>query len=684
VATPEELLEGGAGPGNVLRAPQDTALIQYTSGSTGQPKGVVLTHANLLANIRAMGAAVQASSRDVFVSWLPLYHDMGLIGAWLGSLYYGMPLVLMPPQQFLARPARWPRAIHRYRATLSAGPNFAYEILAGKVPDDELRGLDLSTWRLAFNGAEPVRAATLEKFAQRFAAHGFDRRALTPVYGLAECGLGLTFPPLGRGPLVDRIDARTLAREGRAVPAGPGAPQAMSLVGCGRPLPQHQVRVMDALGREAPERVEGRIEFRGPSATSGYFRNPAANATLLRDGWLDTGDAGYVAEGELYISSRVKDLIIRGGQHIHPYDLEEAVGALPGVRKGCVAVLGAADRASGGERVVVVAETRETDEARRRALRRQIAELAQAQLGVPADEVVLAREHALLKTSSGKLRRAACRELYESGALGAEQRPVALQLARLALDGALASARALRRVAADRLFAAYAWSLLGVLSLIGGSVLLLLPVAAAQRWAHRMARLFVALSGVPLRVEGVRGVAAALPAVIVANHSSYADAILLAAVLPAGVRFAAKSEFAAHPAAGPIFRRIGVRFVERSATRQAIEDARELAGALQGGESLAMFPEGTFTRAPGLGVFHMGAFVAAAQSARPVIPVALRGMRSVLRDGSWLPRRHPVEVFIGAPVWPRGPGWAHALELRDAARRAILEHCGEPDLAGPQ
>jgi 1-acyl-sn-glycerol-3-phosphate acyltransferase len=659
----------------------DVALIQYTSGSTGQPKGVVLTHANLLANIRAMGAAVQASSRDVFVSWLPLYHDMGLIGAWLGSLYFGVPLVLMPPQSFLARPSRWLWAIHRYRATLSAGPNFAYEILAAKVPDDELRGLDLSSWRVAFNGAEPVRAATLDKFAERFARSGFEARAAAPVYGLAECGLGLTFPPLGRGPLVDQIDAGVLAREGRAQGVAPGEAAGMRVVSCGQPLAGHEVRIVDAMGGEAPERVEGRIEFRGPSACTGYFNNPEATARLLRDGWLDTGDVGYMAGGELFVTSRVKDLIIRGGQHIHPYDLEEAVGALPGVRKGCVAVFGAADPASGSERVVVVAETRATGERERRELRRRIAALAETALGVPADDIALVGERVVLKTSSGKIRRAACRELYERGLLGAAQRPVTLQLVRLALGGAAASARAVLRLAGALLYGAYAWLVFALLAAAGAAVLLVLPPRAARRWSRSVARALVALSRIPLRVEGAQRLAGALPAVVIANHASYADSIVLMAVLPLEARFAAKAEFARHPVAGPLMRRMGVRFVERFATLQAIEDAHAIARAVAAGESPVLFPEGTFTRAPGLRAFHLGAFAAAAESGRPVVPVALRGTRSVLRDGSWLPRRHGVEVIVGAPLVPRDTGWSEALRLRDEARRAILAGCGEPDAA---
>jgi len=680
VVTAEELVREKKISGTAARGPQDVALIQYTSGSTGQPKGVVLTHANLLANIRAMGEAVEASSRDVFVSWLPLYHDMGLIGAWLGSLYYGVRLVLLAPQKFLARPARWLQAIHHHRATLSAGPNFAYEIVATKVPDEELEGLDLSSWRVAFNGAEPVRASTLEKFTQRFERYGFNARALMPVYGLAECAVGLTFPPLGRGPRVERIDRRVLAREGRARPVQ-GDTEVMTTVSCGRPLRGHEVRVLDARGGEAPERIEGRIEFRGPSATSGYFNNAAQTAKLLHDGWLDTGDVGYIAGGELFITSRVKDLIIRGGHNIHPYDLEEAVGALAGIRKGCVAVFAATDPARATERIVVVAETREKDASVHESLKKKINELAIAHLGVPADDIVMVGIRVVLKTSSGKIRRAAMRELYERGTLGAAQRSVTLQIARLGFDAALASIRALGRRLAGWLFAAYAWLLFASLSALGAAVLLILPRAAGPRWAHAVARTLLALSGIPLRVEGEEHLDGALPAVVVANHASYADAIVLAAMLPANVRFVAKREFAAQPGTGWLFRRVGVRFVERFATRRAIEDARELADGVREGESPMLFPEGTFWRAPGLRQFHMGAFAAAAQSGRPVLPVALHGTRSVLRGGSWLPRRHPVEVFIGAPLWPKAKGWEEALRLRDEARKTILEHCGEPELA---
>ena len=330
----------------------DLALVQYTSGSTGQPKGVALTHRNLLANIRVMGQAAAASGSDTFVSWLPLYHDMGLIGAWLGCMYFGVPLVVMSPQSFLIRPSRWLWAIHANRATMSAGPNFAYELCLAKVRDDEIEGLDLSSWRLAYNGAEPVSPATIERFGDRFAPYGFRREAMTPVYGLAESSVGLAFPPLGRGPLIDRIRRDAFVRSGRAEPAKPGEPD-LRFVACGQPLPGHEIRVVDAAGNELGDRREGRIEFRGPSATAGYFNNAPATRSLFHDDWLDTGDLGYLADADLYVTGRVKDVIIRAGRNLHPAELEEAVGNLKGVRKGCVAVFASPDPSGGAERLVV-------------------------------------------------------------------------------------------------------------------------------------------------------------------------------------------------------------------------------------------------------------------------------------------------------------------------------------------
>jgi acyl-CoA synthetase (AMP-forming)/AMP-acid ligase II len=441
IVTPESLRRQG-GLISAPHAPKtEIALLQYTSGSTGDPKGVVLSHSILLANIRAMGQVSGVHSQDRFLSWLPLYHDMGLIGAWMGTMYHAVPLVLMPPTSFLARPARWLRAIHRHRATISAGPNFAYDFVASKVRDAELVGLDLTSWRLAFNGSETVQARTLKRFATRFASYGFDPKALTPVYGLAECAVGLAFPELGRGPRVDRIDRRSMAIAGLAVPSVCDTNETLEIVACGRALPLHEIRVVDVNGIAVPERTEGRIEFRGPSATKGYYRNPEATAQLYRGDWLDTGDLGYLADGEIYVTGRMKDLIKRVGRSIHPNDVEAVIDDIPGVRKGCVAVFGAMDRDSGTERVIVVAEAIVAEPLERAALQSRIMEAAALVMNGAPNEVWLLRPRTVPKTSSGKIRRAACRELYEKNLLGAPRRAIWVQLARMELRAAFMQIR---------------------------------------------------------------------------------------------------------------------------------------------------------------------------------------------------------------------------------------------------
>lgn len=655
------------------------ALIQYTSGSTGDPKGVVLSHANLIANIRAMGQVMEASSADVFVSWLPLYHDMGLIGAWLGCLHFGAPLHVMSPLSFLVRPESWLWVIHRFRATLSASPNFGFELCLNKIDDAQLAGLDLGSLRMVANGAEPVSPQTLRRFGERFARFGFRPQAMAPVYGLAESSVGLAFPPCGRAPIIDRVDREALTRRGLAQPARADDPHPMEIVACGQPLPGHELRIVDDAGHELGERQEGRLEFRGPSATRGYFRNEAKTRELFCDGWLDSGDRAYMAGGDLYLTGRIKDIIIRAGQHLYPQEIEEAVAAIPGMRKGGVAVFGVSDRATGTERVVVVAETRETDAAARAALHARAVAVTADIAGASPDEVVLAPPRTVPKTSSGKIRRSAAKELYEAGRLGARQPALWWQVLRLTLAAGRAQGARASRLVGETLYAAWWWTVVVAAGFAGWLALLLLP-PRAWRWAalRRIARSALSALAVPLTVTGLdrlpRG-----PAVLVFNHASYMDVLVLTAVLPGEPAFVAKKELARQLFAGPVLRRLGVAFVERYDVAASLADARALTSLARSGRVLVFFPEGTFTRQAGLSGFYLGAFQVAAEANVPVVPGVIRGTRSALRGGQWFPRRGAIAVDIAEPVLPAGSDFAAVLRLRDAVRAVMLARCGEPD-----
>ena len=643
----------------------------------------MLTHANLLANIRAMGHVVRVSADDVFVSWLPLYHDMGLIGAWLGSLYFGFPLAIMSPLAFLARPQRWLWAIHRHRGTLSAAPNFAYELCLRKIDDRDLEGLDLSSWRCAFNGAEPVSAETITGFQRRFAKYGLRPDAMAPVYGLAESSVGLALQPPGRGPVIDRIQRDAFMRSGQALPAGADDADAVKFVGCGMPLPGHQVRVIGAAGFELGERQEGRLEFKGPSATSGYYRNPEQTRKLFSGDWLDTGDYAYLAGGEIFLTGRVKDMIIRGGRNIYPYELEQAVGNVAGVRRGCVAVFGSADPDTGTERLVVLAETRETETAKLEKLRRALNDCVVDVLGMPADDVVLAPPHTVLKTSSGKIRRAASREFYERGGKGARPAPVWWQLVRLTWASALPQLRRSRRGLNEMLYAAYAWLLFWLLAPpVWAAVAAIGRPQYTRPLIHRAARLILRLTRTPLIVSGIEHLPRS-PCVLAVNHASYLDGILLTAVLPPAFphAFVAKREFLDHFVPRLFLRGIGAVFVERYDARQGVDDVEQVVRDFNKGGVPVFFPEGTIDRRPGLLAFRTGAFTVAARVGAPVVPVVIRGSRSMLRGDGWFPHRGAASITIGAPIAPSGAEWRDVMRLRDQVRGEILKHCGEPDLA---
>jgi fatty-acyl-CoA synthase len=417
----EALDAAGDGPHSGFPAisADDVAFVQFTSGSTSAPKGVIVTHRNLSANIQAFSGAagVSSSLADVAVSWLPMYHDMGLVGMAIGSLYTPNSAAFLTPQAFVKRPVDWLRAVSRYHGTISFAPNFAYDLAVRRVKEADLAGLDLSSWRVAGCGSEPIHAPTLAAFAEKFGAVGFSASSFLPSYGLAEHVLAASFCPRGRQPIVEHLsadDATSRRVATRATKLSEKDRDTLTVVSCGRPLPGHQIRIADELGRPLPERCIGEITLAGPSVTPGYYRNEALTDKMIRNGFLHTGDLGYLSDGELFVCGRMKDVIIVNGRKHHAQDLEWSIDDLAGIRRGRVAAFGTAEQGR-PERAVIVVEPSGTVPAAELtdAIRRRIVDLC----GLLIHDVVLAPHGTVSRTTSGKVRRAATKQRYERGDL---------------------------------------------------------------------------------------------------------------------------------------------------------------------------------------------------------------------------------------------------------------------------
>ncbi|RPI96926.1 MAG: fatty acyl-AMP ligase [Chloroflexi bacterium] len=399
--------------------PGDTAFLQHSSGSTGLQKGVMLAHGAVLNQVAAYSESIRLSPDDVIVSWLPLYHDMGLIAGFIMPVIQGVHLVLMSPFHWVREPFMLLQAIHQHRGTLCWLPNFAYNFLATRIRPSALDGLDLSSLRAVINCSEPVRHDSHLTFAAKFTPYGLNPDTLHTCYAMAENTFAVTQSAIDHPPVVDMIDRRLIMEQRIAQPAGNLDASTVAMVSCGQPIPNTEIRIVDAERRDLPERRVGEIALRSNCMLSGYYHRADATDQAMQDGWHFTGDLGYIADGELYITGRAKDLIIVGGKNIYPQDIENILNDVPGVHPGRTVAFGVLNEQLGTEDIAVICEVETEDEDEHAQITREIRSRIAQTTDVMAHYVHLVGPMWLLKTSSGKIARNANREKFLKEVLNA-------------------------------------------------------------------------------------------------------------------------------------------------------------------------------------------------------------------------------------------------------------------------
>ena len=568
VATANSLRASGRRTHRRLPGPVDTALLQLTSGSTGEPKAIPLTHANLLANLRTIGRRVDVNGRDSVVSWFPLASDAGLVGCWLFSLYHGVPLTLLSPKEFIERPESWLWGIHDSRGTLSAAPNYAYELCARRVPMSAVEGMDLTSWRLAVNAGEPVQRETVERFIRRFSSAGFQRAAMSPAYGLAEATVALSIPEPGLGP--------RLTKEG--------------FYKLGRPLDGMEVRSVD-----------GRIQFRGPCQSS---------ASRGKDGWTDSGDMGYVEDDEVVFTSRSKDVIVRQGRTLSPQIIEEAASLATGVRPATATAIGIPDKSTGTERLVVVAESLADNERDRARVADEIKHRIEAAVGEAPDEAIIIAKGTIPRTLNGKLRRQVAAAQYRTGTLGEGPRPPELEMLVLWRRNFAGMARIAAARASRALYQRTRFNNARAVARFGGAMISLFR---KPEWTNAFARLALKYAGREPRFEGALPAAGCL---LVANRCGHPDPVAIAAALRRRVTFAGNESL------------IGVLEASRLLMQHSIARTHDaMQAALKRGDVLVLFPDSPIGTSAERSRFHLAALRAAQSVNAPIVPAALDEFR---------------------------------------------------------
>jgi acyl carrier protein len=671
VTTVRELrkAKGRLGIGSVK--PAENAVLQFTSGSTGAPKAVALSHAAVLSNIRAIGAAVEVRPGDALVSWLPLYSDLGLIGNWLFSLYYAAPITILSPVDFLKRPERWLHAIRDSRGSLASAPNFAYELCTRRIPAWTLEGVDLSSWRVAVNAGEPVLPETVTRFSERFAPYGFRPGAMLPCFGLAESSVALAIPPAGRLPVRDRILRRELETAGKALAAPSDDTSALSFFSSGMPVEGQQIRLVDDHGNDVPDRTIGRLLFRGDSTMSGYYRNPEATAAVLVDqDWIDTGDYGYLADGEFFFTGRVQDTIAKAGRQLNPLDVEIAVGNVPGVIPGSAVAFGAPEKESGADRLMVAVETGASSFEDFRRIETEIVRVVDKYLGMPPDGVRILAPGCLPRTQNGKVRRNEIRSLFLRGKLRAVSRAPWLQIVRLRREnlGALIGLGVRRiRVVGGRAATNFA---AGFVARVAG---LWARVSGSNRIVRSACRRVLELHAQRFSLQGAELLPGKTPLVLVANRSGLFDPLVMVATLPSKVWFADRAALNDLP---PSLAYLLKPLVLGDRDGQTVPVAGSVRGrvltALESQCIVVNFPESPVGEPVARNRYRLDVFQAAAEMGVEIRPAAVRERAVQQQPVEWARVRRVTMVILRDPIAP--PEDNDCVGLRHLVREAIGDY----------
>lgn len=680
IVTVNELLDNRKMVSPINVNPEIPALIQYVPDTKSFPKGVLLSHQNLLANTRAVGKAIEINHQDIIVSWLPFFHVMGLVSVWLGSFYHGIPLILMSPLSFLNRPERWLWAIHYSNGTISGGPNFAYELCAQNIEPARIEGLDLSSWRLAINGGEMIHPDTIERFSKKFIPYGFKRENFASAYGLAESSACVAISSLGQEPRIDKVERNIFEYEKRAIHVKDSSEEfCIRLVTCGKPIPQHKVRVVDDFGYELPDRYVGNLQFNGPSSMCGYYRDLEATKKIYHNDWWDTGDLAYLDQGEIFIAGRKKEIIIKAGRNLSPGGIEELVSQVPGIRGGCVVAFGVESTLEGTEEIILIAETQQKRPSKPDQIIQNIRnQVSTTQYMVP-DKIILVPPHTLPKTSMGKIHREACKIAYLDDQL--KQPSGVIQLAKIRTKSFLAKLHYYLIKTAQLIYSIYALFVLVITIGPGYLSLWILPRKLSATILHYCTRNFFRFIFCPIQIINKQNLYKYKRIIFLPNHTSYFDVFVLTAVLPPNTRFVAKKEVTQTPFIRTVIRKLKHILLDRKHYPEGITKAtKEIEQALNEQNPVVIFPEGTFTYAAGLRPFKFGSFKIAVDKNVPVLPIASQGIRKILREGQRLLKPGSIKITVGEPLFPQGNDWEEIIRLRAETREQILIHCGEPSL----